>query len=285
MSYRPQTSSRRNTGRARGRAHHEKAKRKEQKHHSGGRYLLEEEHIITSEEIAAKTVNRLHSLGNQIFAFSPFSDYFDDWLMTLQEVLSEFESSPAISVDEAFVKERTQTLTDVERELAQRRLEESELERTAKSLADNNHLLVQIDTEYASRTSELASKRDSEIRRLTRVTRDFEEELDSIDQMKTGIFGLFAKRAKAQKRAEVTQKLNAAKTELELVMQNFTVEQEKLHDDYEKRKQAIIEQVQNLEKELEKTETDSSPEPRRIACEALVNAVDALLQRSPPQPQ
>jgi hypothetical protein len=60
---------------------------------------------------------------------------------------------------------------------------------------------------------------------------------------------------------------------------SFSVEQEKLHDKYEKRKQAVIEKVRSLEKEVEKLETDGSLEVRQAACEALVNAVNALLQR------
>jgi hypothetical protein len=102
--------------------------------------------------------------------------------------------------------------------------------------------------------------------------------------MKTSIFG-FTKKAKAKKEAEVTQKLNAAKTELEIAVQNFAVEQEKLHDEYEKKKQATLEKVQSLEKEIVTIETDSSIETRKAAATALANAVKALLQRKivPPQ--
>jgi hypothetical protein len=60
----------------------------------------------------------------------------------------------------------------------------------------------------------------------------------------------------------------------------FNVEQEKLHDEYERRKQVVIEQVRNLEKEVEGLDTDGSVEDRRVACESLVNAVNAL-QRKP----
>jgi hypothetical protein len=60
---------------------------------------------------------------------------------------------------------------------------------------------------------------------------------------------------------------------------SFSVEQEKLHDEYEKRKQPVIEKVRSLKKEVEKLETDDSLEIRRAACETLVNTVNALLQR------
>jgi archaellum component FlaC len=132
--------------------------------------------------------------------------------------------------------------------------------------------------EYATATRELASKRNSEIKRLTRRANDFEEELDTTSRMKTGI-NLFARRAKSQKTAEATRKLDATKSEVESVVKAFEVEQEKLHDEYEKRKQSAIEQVRNLEKKVESLDIDVSVEDRRAACEALVNAVNALLQR------
>ena len=278
MGYRPQTRSPRNAGRGHQKSQHEKAKARTQKHRAGGKYLPEKQ-IATVEEVVEKTLGSLNKLGNQIFALSPFSQYFDDWLVNLREVLSEFESSPAISADDQFVKERSQTLVDVEGELAEKRLKEAELAETAKTLSENNHLLVQIDEEYAAKTREIGSRNNSKIQHLTQNVQNLEEELDQLKQMKTSFLGAFSKRAKEQKLAIATQKLNSAKSELELTVQNFTVEQEKLHDEYEKKKQAVIEKVQSLEKEVENLETDSSLEARQAACNALVNAVNALIQR------
>jgi hypothetical protein len=280
MSYRPQTSSRRNTGRGRKKTHHEKAKRKGQKHHSGGKYLLEESEAPTSEEVMEKTLGRLQSLGGQVFAFSPFSQYYDDWLLSLKSVLSEFESNPAVNVDEEFVKERSHVIADIELKLDKRRSDEAALSEASRRLADQNHLLVQIDREYASATRELASKRNRDIKRLTRRVHDFEEELEETNQMKANIFSPFARRAKSHKIAEVTRKLDAAKGELESVVKAFEGEQEKLHDEYERRKQTVIVRVRSLEKKIEGLETDESVDDRRFACEELVNAVKALTQRN-----
>jgi hypothetical protein len=278
MSYRPQAGSHRKVGRGRGKTHHKKAKVKGLKHRSGGKYLLEETEAPTFEVEVEKTLGRLHSLGGQLFAFSPFSQYFDDWLLSLKSVLSEFESNPAVNVDEEFVKERLQVVADVELKLAERRREEAVFVEATRRLADQNHLLVKIDREYATATRELASKRNGEIKALTRRVHDFEEEVDDASQMKTGL-NLFARRAKSQRKAEVTRKLDAAKSELESIVKAFEVEQERLHDGYEKRKQEAIKQVRNLEKEVEGLDTDGSVDDRRVACEALVKAVKALLQR------
>ena len=97
--------------------------------------------------------------------------------------------------------------------------------------------------------------------------------------MKTSFFGPFSKKAKAQKETEISQKLDYAKNELRAVMEKFKVEQEKLHDDYEKKKQTIIVEVRNLEKKIEHLEKDNSLGTRREASEALANAVNGLLQR------
>jgi hypothetical protein len=72
---------------------------------------------------------------------------------------------------------------------------------------------------------------------------------------------------------------------LEVALQSFTAEQEKLHDIYTKRKQEITEKVESLRKELEKLETDTSIDARQTACSSLANAVNALLRRSTQPPE
>jgi DNA repair exonuclease SbcCD ATPase subunit len=279
MSYGSQGSSRRSTGRGRGEVHHEKGKRKGQKHRHGGKYLLEESEVPTFEEVLEKTLGRLSSLGGQTFAFSPFSPYYDDWLLSLKSVLSEFESNPAVNVDETFVKERSQVIADVELKFAERREEEAVLEKATQRLAEQNNLLVQTDTEYAYAVQRLSSERKSEIKSLTRRVRDFEEELEEASQVKASVFSPFARREKSQKTAELTRKLDAAKSELDSAVKAFEVEQDKLRDEYEEKKQAVIEQVRGLEKKAGALETDGSVEDRRFACEELVNSVKVFLQR------
>jgi len=94
-------------------------------------------------------------LGEQKFAVSPFREYFDDWLINLNEVLSEFESNPGVKVDEGFVNERGRLMAKVEQELAEIKRDEAALDVAAKELAEHNHLLVQLDAEYAAQTREI----------------------------------------------------------------------------------------------------------------------------------
>ena len=279
MGYRPQASSPKSGGRGHQRSPHEKKKMKGKKHRSSGKHLLEETHVPTPEEVAEKTLGRLRSLGNQTFAVFPFRAYFDGWLVNLKDALIAFESSPNIRVDEQFLKDRSQILANVERALEERRREEASLEEFIKSLSDGKILLERIEAEYAARAREIEGRKNSEVKRLYGNIDSLKGKLDNTARMKTGFFRAVSKKARAQKEAEATQKLNAAQSELELTMQNFTDEQEKLRGEHERKRQPVIEQMRNHQKEIENIETDGSMKDRRVACEALVNAVNALLQR------
>jgi hypothetical protein len=256
-----------------------KAEARRQKHQSGDKRLLEEDHVSTSEEVVDKALVRLHSLGNQVFGLFPFNEYFDDWLVNLKDVLSDFESNSAIGADDQFIEECSRILSSVERELEERRRKETVHDGAMRSLSDNRSLIEQIDEEYATSKREIEGRKDSEIKRLSRNVQGLKEELDHIAQIKTGIFRSISKEAKAQKETEATQRLNLAQSDIQLAVQHFTAEQEKLQNEFEKRKQPTLGQTKNLQKEIENLEIDGSLEVRRAACEALVNAVNVFVQR------
>lgn len=281
MGYKQRMRSGRKSGGGRGMQSREKAKAraKGQKHRSGKGYILQEDQVPTSKEIVDKTLSRLRNLGNQIFALSPFSEHFGRWLIDLRVVLSEFESNPTVSADDYFLKERSHILSNVERELEKRRREEVSCDEAIKSLSDNRILLERVEEEYAAGTREIEGRKRSEIKRLSSNVDGFREEANRIAQMKTGIFRTLSKKGKAEKEAEVTQRLDSAQRELALAAQNFAAEQEKLRNEYEKRKRSLIAQIRDEEKEAENQDVDGSLETRRAACEALVNAVNALVAK------
>ena len=169
MGYQPRIRSPRSSGRGSGIPRREKAKAKatRRKRRSSGSYTSEENHVPTSEEIADRTFNRLRNLGNQKFVLSPFNEHFDPWLGSLRDVLSEFESSPAMSVDDQFVKERSQILSNVELELEETRRKEASSLEIVKSLSDNRILLERTEEEYTTRTKEIEGRKKSEIKRLS----------------------------------------------------------------------------------------------------------------------
>ena len=278
MSFKSQSPSRRS--RQFSKTAHEK-KSKEKKKRSGPKYLIDDITEVTPQEVAEKTLNGISKLGTQIFALSPFSQYFDDWLVSLRQVVLEFESNPVIKVDEKFQKERMQAFLDIEGALAESRLQESNLTAEAKALAENNHLIVEADQEYAEKTRENSNKRNAEVQRLSNKIHQLEDDLSVQQEIKIGFFKFNEKKRAQQKLNQLTNDLSASKSELEVTLASFTAEQEKLHDNYQKRKQELSENSDRLHKELEKLETDTSIEARQTVCNTLANAVKTLLQRTP----
>ena len=278
MSFKSQSPSRRS--RQFSKTAHEK-KSKEKKKRSGPKYLIDDITEVTPQEVAEKTLNGISKLGTQIFALSPFSQYFDDWLVSLRQVVLEFESNPVIKVDEQFQKERIQAFLDIEGALAESRLQESNLTAEAKALAENNHLIVEADQEYAEKTRENSNKRNAEVQRLSNKIHQLEDDLSVQQEIKIGFFKFNEKKRAQQKLNQLTNDLSASKSELEVTLASFTAEQEKLHDNYQKRKQELSENSDRLHKELEKLETDTSIEARQTVCNTLANAVKTLLQRTP----
>ncbi len=280
MVYQPRTRAPRDFRRRGEMPRKEKAKAKAtgKKQRSGRRSVSEEKHVPTSEEVVDRTLNSLRIVGNQRFALPPFYVHFDRWLANLGDILSEFESSPNISVDDQFTKERSQVLSNIRLRLEETRRKEVSRDEAIKNLSDNRALLERIEEEHTTRMKEIEGRKDREINRLSRNVDSLREELDRIARIKTGIFRV-SKKAREQKEAEATRRLNLAQRELTLAVQHFTTEQERLRDEYERTKQLVIKQIQDLQKEIENQECDRSLEDRRAACESLANAVNALLQR------
>ena len=278
MTYRPQVKSSR-SGRGHQKTQHDKVKDRKHKHLSGRRDAVEETSTPSKDEAVEKTLKSLRGLGSQNFGLSPFTQYFDDWLINLREVLSVFESSPSVNADDKFMEERSRILAGIEGDLVQKRLEEAEFEERMKIRSDKNHLLAKTDADYASEARELKRKRNTEIENQTKTVSDLEKQLDEISKIKTSFFGVLSKKAKAQKRAETAGKLSSAKKELEMTIHDFAIEQEKLHDEHKRKKQKTIEEIQLLENEIEEKEVDNSLQYRQAACEALIEAVNSLLQR------
>jgi hypothetical protein len=256
---------------------HEKAKPKIGKKKPDIQYAGDTE-ALSASEVAQKTLASLANLGTQKFALSPFSQYYDDWFVNLRQVVSGFEANPAIEADEAFEKERTRIFVEVESELAKLRIRETDIESSAQSLSKSNHFLVELDVIYAGQTRELGLKRNEETEQQTKNVHDLEEEVAKIHQLRTSFLG-FTKKTKQKKLDEATQRLNAAKTELQMALENFSVEQDKLHDEYERKKQETIERIQSLEVAIANIESDASAGAREKATATLAEALSALAQR------
>ncbi|HSV49152.1 MAG TPA: hypothetical protein VLH35_02465 [Candidatus Acidoferrales bacterium] len=278
MSFRPQKSPQ-GSGKLSKTAQEKKTKEKKQR--QAAKHFQEETPQISPKEVTERTLSSVNRLGNQIFALSPFSQYFDDWLVNLRQVVSEFETNPAINADELFQKERAQIFSDVEAALAENRLAESNLTEEARALEENNHKIADADKEYAEKNREINNKRNAEIQKLTNTIHQLEDDLAAQQQVKLGFFKFKEKKLAAERVDQTAKELKAAKNEFEVKTESFKVEQEKLHDNYELRKQELSATSDQLHKELEKLETDTSTEARQKACNALTQSINAQLSRLP----
>jgi chromosome segregation ATPase len=258
-------------------AHEKRAK--EKKKRLNAKYF-EETPQFSSKQITDKTLVALKRLGNQVFALSPFSQYFDDWIVNLGQVVTEFETNPAIKADEQFQRDRTQIFKEVEDALAENELAESSLTSESKALTDNNNKIVDADKEYSRKTRELSNKRNSELQRLNGKIRELEDDIALQQQTKFSFFKFGDKKRAAEKLAQTSQNLTATKNELETATQDFKAEQDKIHDNYNKLKQELNEVSDRLHTQLERLETDTSILARQTACNALAQAVNNLSTRS-----
>lgn len=179
-------------------------------------------------QIEAETLEFLELLSHDVFEISPISRFFDDWMVNLRQVILSFESNEAITpVDEEFTKQFNQIFSDIEEELAQRLLDEAELEVSTKSLEENKTLLGEMDAGYAAQTKDYVVKGKSAIDFLINNVRHLEAELTELDKTKTSYLHPLKKMAKEQKQAEITKKLNDAKKRLALAVQGSTVSRPK----------------------------------------------------------
>jgi hypothetical protein len=285
MGYAPRTRSSRSSGRGSTKSPHDKARAKGHKHKSSDKNFLEENPERNFEDVASQTLTRLNNLGNQKFATSPFREHFDYWLTNLKGVISEFESEPDVSSDASFSRESSKIIAVVESNIAKLRADEISLEATIKALGDNKVLLERIEQEHSARCTQIENRKNSEIKHLSRVVENLKCDLDEVSQIKAGIFKKVSKKAKARKEAEVKQKLDSARKELEQSEQTFGIEEEKLQAEYQKKKQTIEDQMRDQQKAIEKQEVDFSAEVRKSSCEALANEVKTLVQRKSIQTQ
>jgi len=290
MGFQSRARTPRDLGRRPGRS---KSKSKPGKHGTGGAYRLEEEHTLTAAEIVDRTLNSLSRLGNQRFAVAPFHEHYDRWLLSVRNVISELEASSAVTVDDHFKDECSRVLSDIELTLKDRRAKEAsndEAFRTvSRNLLDTRSLLAQTEREYAVKMNEIAAKREHAIKPVATNLGRLRQELSRISRMRAGFLRGISKKAKAQKTTEATQKLDTTKRELAIIEQSFVTEQKKLQGEHERRRRKILEQIANHQKEIENLENgpkvDDALDVRHATCDALVNAVNSLLQRTQSVPE
>ena len=261
-------------------------KRKDRKHlrRGTGRTIQEEKPTATEREISEGTLKRLHTLGNQRFGSSPFSEHFDRWLACVTAVLDEFKSNPNIGVDEQFELECQETLATIKRQLDGISRKEASLDQELNNLSDWRSRLKQVNKEYATSAGAIKSQRNREVKRLNIIINRLKKDQDEVIRMKTGFFHGVSRKKRDKKEMEITQELNDKQTELELVMLDFSAKQKEMRADYDRKREPVLEEIKKFRRIIQVMETDGSLEERWFACEALIDAVNTFLQRKAIQP-
>jgi len=256
-------------------------KRKDRKHipKRVGSPAEEKKHVATEREISEVTLKLLHTLGNQKFGSSPFSEHFDRWLTNVAAVLSEFETNPSICIDDQFVRERSQALSTIKRQLENRQLREASLNQEIRNLSDSKSHLQKINTEYVTAAAVLRGRKDSEIRRLCGIIARLKKEQKRIIQMKTGFFHGISSKRREQREIKIAEEISDKQRELELALLDSKCKEKNLRSDYERRREPFLEEIITFQKRVVDSEEDGSLEERWFACEALIDAVNTFLQR------
>ena len=236
-------------------------------------------------EASAKTLaEKKHILGQMDVEYTAQATYLTvrgksamDFLIKnvqrLEEELVRIQQIKTLNPIKRIIKE--QKRFDVTRKL---KAAKKRLELAMQNSADEQEKLEAMNAEYVAQARNLEVKDKSAMDLLINDVKQLEEELAQIQQ--TSSLNPIKRIAREQKMVQVTEKLNSAKQKLALAAQNSEVEQKRIRDEYEKKKQTTIKNVQSLEKEIATKKTDNSLEARKAATDALANAVKALIQRN-----
>jgi hypothetical protein len=241
--------------------------------------LSEEKLVLTQKEIVEITLKRLHTLGNQRFGASPFSEYFERWVANVEAVLGEFTANPEIGVDDQFVQETQEALDTIKRQLEDRKTTEVLITQETEALDKVQVQLKKVEQEYAVKAVTLKIHNRAETKRINAAIRQLKREQDAVIKMKTGFWHLTSKKKREQKEEKIDRMLHDRQTEFEMALLDFSAEQKDLKDTYESKREPLQKQIRNLQKTIGVTESDGSLEERWFACEALIDAVNSFMQR------
>ena len=285
MGHQPRIKSPKGTIQGYNKSLREKRKDRKRIHKRLGRPTRDEKHTATEGEVLEVTLKRLHTLGIQKFGSSPFSGHFDRWLMNVATVLTEFESHPNINVDEEFRRECAQTLDVIKLQLEEKHKKETSLDQEITNLSYYKNRLKQINKEYLTMMAVFRNRKKREIKRLYVSIDGLKREQHKIIRMKRGFLREIFGSNREQKEIAIAHELDDKQTELELVILAFSAEQKKLQDEFEQKRWPVLEQIKNFRKIMRDMEIDGSLEERWFACEALIDTVNAFLQRKATKPQ
>jgi hypothetical protein len=182
-------------------------------------------------------------------------------------------------VDDQFINECSQTLAKIKQQLEEKHRKEAVLNQEIEKLTESRKRLAKIYKEYVVMARALRSLKNREVKRLYRIIDGLKREQERVIQMKTGFFHGVSVKQREQKEMDVTQQLAEKQREIELVILDCNVKLKLLREEYERKREPVLERIKIFQKSIRNLETDASLEERWFACEALVDSVNNFLQR------
>ncbi|MCL1970516.1 MAG: hypothetical protein FWF66_03550 [Candidatus Bathyarchaeota archaeon] len=234
--------------------------------------------------IVERALVSIERLGGQTFALSPFSQYYDDWLGNLRQIVTEFETGANVKVDKGFTEKCEQILLDMQTVLSNLRIQESALAENEKTLLEVNQELKDLDANYSKKKHELNNNHNTDTEQLTTQIKKLENDIEVQGKAKVSFFQFSAKKAAAKKLEQTKQNLEKAKNQLETAQQNLPLEQAKIQEDYTVKKQELTDKADTLRKEAEKLEIDMSREARKETCTRLKDIINEQIKDQAAKP-
>ena len=242
-----------------------------------------EETTSTLLELEETTLAGLGNLGSQSFALPPFCDNFDLWLTSLKTLLTRFESSKLVTMDDQYVTECDLAVSRVESELGALKLKETSSRDCLGRLADARNNLSQIDESYAQKQKKLEKSRVNETRCEPDQVDNTVKNLELVDKIKVSFFRRILKKERTRQEEVTELRRNSIETPRNATAQSCLEEEIGLRKEYEREKNLAVENLRICEKEAEAlgalSQFDESLAVRKHACDTLTNSVKGLLER------
>ncbi|MDR0460432.1 MAG: hypothetical protein LBH62_03200 [Nitrososphaerota archaeon] len=279
MGYQPRTRAPKKTAREYRKAFQEKSKKIVKQSRHVARQFGEEKTVLPQQQVFEITLKRLHTLGNQKFGSSPFSEHFDRWLRTVETVLDEFKIQSDIKVDEQFTKECKQILETIKLQFETYRQQEISLEIQINSLSGTKKRLEQVNKEYQVKSLVLREQKTAMLRQLSKELEVLKEEQNQIVKLKTGFFRGISKKEREQRENFAVQKYIDKQQEFEVKTIEFKEKQKQFREEFECKREFLLEDLKSLKRYTKEIEEDYSLEERWFTCESLKDVLNNFLQR------
>jgi hypothetical protein len=257
----------------------EKNKQSSKRNKHNTKQNIEEKTVPSQQQIFEITLKRLHTLGNQKFGSSPFSEHFNRWLQTVKTVLAEFESHSNIKIDEQFIEECKQILETVKLQLENCQQQEIILEKQMINLSGAKKRLQETNREYLTKTLIIKEQKIVTLKRLNNELEVLKREQNQIVKLKTGFFRGISKKEREQKENIVVQRYLDKQQEFEVATLVFKEKQKQLKEEYESKQETLFEEAKKFQKCVREMDEDSSLEERWFACESLKDVLNNFFQR------